>query len=155
MTVAGLDPGTELSALVVWDGTQVLLHLTDSNDNLVKRIYNDESYSIARHLVIERVESFGMAVGRDVFETVFWSGRFAQAWDDVRNTSWHRLGRRDIKLHICGHARATDSNIRQALIDRIGPIGTKKQPGPLYGLKGHEFSALAVAVTYWDQNNGK
>jgi hypothetical protein len=48
--------------------------------------------------------------------------------------------------------RATDANIRASLIDRYGPgkdsaIGSKRSPGPLYGLKGDEWSALAVALT--------
>jgi hypothetical protein len=42
--------------------------------------------------------------------------------------------------------RAKDPNVRQALLDKIGPVGTKKNPGPLYGVSGHGWSALAVAV---------
>jgi hypothetical protein len=38
------------------------------------------------------------------------------------------------------------------LLDRFGPgrevaVGTKRAPGPLYGIKGDEWSALAVALT--------
>jgi len=56
--------------------------------------------------------------------------------------------------------RAKDANIRQALIDRYGPgkdkaIGQKKTPGPLYGFKSHEWAALAVAVTWMDQQGAK
>jgi hypothetical protein len=29
--------------------------------------------------------------------------------------------------------------------------GTKKAPDPLIGLKSHEWAALALAVTWWDQ----
>jgi len=43
--------------------------------------------------------------------------------------------------------KAKDANIRQALIDKLGPVGTKKSPGPLWGVKSHIWSALAVAVT--------
>jgi hypothetical protein len=50
--------------------------------------------------------------------------------------------------------RAKDANIRQALIDKIGPQGTKAQPGPTYGIKSHSWAALAVAV-YAAQNNNK
>ena len=39
------------------------------------------------------------------------------------------------------------ANIRQALLDLIGPQGTKKAPGPTYGVRSHEWAALAVAVT--------
>jgi hypothetical protein len=41
--------------------------------------------------------------------------------------------------------RAKDANIRQALIDKLGAVGTKKAPGPLYGISGHLWAALAVA----------
>lgn len=155
MIVIGLDPGTEESALVSWDGEIVGLKEIFANEAVFLELlqWNDLSTVLA----IEKIESFGMAVGRETFRTVFWSGRFAQAW--VQHAEEYRrfveVTRREVKLHICGHARATDSNIRQALIDRIGPIGTKKNQGPLYGVKGHEFAALAVAVTYHDQHAGE
>jgi hypothetical protein len=85
-----------------------------------------------------------MAVGREVFETVFSIGRMAML-TDVR-----LVPRRDVKLHICGSPRAKDGNIRQALIDRFGPVGTKKAPGPLWGISKHRWAALAVAVTAFD-----
>lgn len=109
------------------------------------------------HLVIEKIESFGMAVGAEVFETVFWSGRFAEA---AHPLAVDRVTRRAVKLHLCGSARAKDPNIRQALIDRYGngkaeSIGTKADPGPLYGISGDVWSALAVAVTWGDQHAGE
>ena len=63
-------------------------------------------------------------------------------------------------MHLCGHPRAKDPNIRQALLDRFGPgrekaLGTKKAPGALYGIKGDEWAALAVAITWWDQQIDK
>ena len=55
--------------------------------------------------------------------------------------------RKDVKLHLCGSPRAKDPNIRQALLDKLGPVGTKRQPGPCYGVKSHAWAALGVAVT--------
>ena len=56
-----------------------------------------------------------------------------------------------MKLALCGSARATDANLRAALLDRYGgsgrAIGTRKAPGPLYGVKSHAWAALALAVT--------
>jgi hypothetical protein len=99
----------------------------------------------AEIFAIEMVASYGMPVGREVFETVRWIGRFQQAWRDPETVRF--VYRKDVKLHLCGSARAKDANIRQALIDKLGPVGTKAVPGPLYGVKSHIWSALAVAVT--------
>jgi hypothetical protein len=100
-------------------------------------------------VVIERVESYGMAVGVEVFDTVFWSGRFAEA----TSIPFSLLGRKAVKLNLCGTYRAKDPNIRQALVDRFGGAeakGTKANPGPLYGVSKDVWSALAIAVTYAD-----
>ena len=55
-----------------------------------------------------------------------------------------------IKVHLCESARAKDGNVRQALIDRIGAQGTKKKPGPTYGVSKDVWAALAVAVCAHD-----
>jgi hypothetical protein len=93
-------------------------------------------------VAIEWIESYGMAVGQEVFRTVFQIGRMQQQLGPVR-----LIPRRDVKLTLCGSARAKDTNIRQALIDAIGEVGTKKNPGPLYGVSGHYWAALGVAYT--------
>jgi hypothetical protein len=99
-------------------------------------------------LAIEMVASYGMPVGREVFETVRWIGRMQQVWHNPEAVRF--VYRQDVKLHLCGSPRAKDANIRQALIDKLGPVGTKAAPGPLYGIKSHVWSALAVAVTAFD-----
>ena len=86
-----------------------------------------------------------MAVGDDSLQTLIWTGRFQQ-W--ARNPEAVILVKRSaVKLHLCGSARAKDPNVRQALIDRLGAPGTKKNPGPTYGVSSHGWAALAVAVT--------
>ena len=159
MRVVGLDPGWEHSALVMWDGARIVEHCELSNQNIIDLFRDTASWihdSIAV-LVIEQIESMGMAVGKTTFETVYWSGRFAEAWHSGRV---ERLTRRAIKLHMCGHSTAKDANIRQAILDRFGPstekaIGSKKAPGPLYGISKHEWSALAVALTWYDLHAGE
>ena len=102
-------------------------------------------------VVIEKVESFGMGVGAEVFETVFWSGRFAEAIDPV---PVERIGRKAVKVALCGDPRAKDPNVRQALIDRYGgkerAIGTKRLPGPLHGVAKDMWAALAVGAAWLD-----
>lgn len=151
MTVFAIDPGNEQSAWVLYDGQRVLDHAKVSNDVLLAQVETMETLwhlPVVHQVVIEQVESFGMAVGREVFETVFWSGRFAQACP--ARVRWDRLPRKAVKLHLCQSMRAKDANIRQALLDRFGEKGTKKAPGPLYGIRADEWSALALAVTWHD-----
>lgn len=108
-------------------------------------------------VVFEKIESFGMAVGAETFETVFWTGRLYGPASVLCGRAAERMPRRTVKLHICHSARATDANIRMALLDRWGgtgaAIGSKKTPGPLYGVKSHLWAALALAVTFSDQAN--
>jgi hypothetical protein len=121
--------------------------LFDSVENRVVSVgefkSDDLPDALFKHRVaVEWIESFGMAVGQEVFRTVFQIGRMQQQLGPVR-----LIPRRDVKLTLCGSPRAKDTNIRQALIDAIGPVGTKKNPGPLYGVSGHYWAALGVAYT--------
>ena len=150
MVVLAIDPGPTESAYVMWSGDQVLAYAKVRNDNLVRLLLNPPRE--VEQAVIEKVASFGMPVGAEVFETVYWSGVFAHAFGLARVD---RITRNEIKNHLCHSSRAKDGNIRQALIDRFGgpaAIGKKASPGPLYGLAGDCWSALAVAVTWWDKS---
>jgi len=149
VVVLAIDPGPTESAYVMWSGDQVLAYAKVRNDNLVLLLLNPPRE--VEQAVIEKVASFGMPVGAEVFETVYWSGVFAHAFGLARVD---RITRNEIKNHLCHSSRAKDGNIRQALIDRFGgpaAIGKKASPGPLYGLAGDTWSALAVAVTFWDK----
>ena len=146
--ILALDPGTTQTGWVLYDNTvrESGVALNADMLELVKRATVDT-------LAIEMIASYGMAVGREVFETCVWIGRFQQAWhnpDAVR-----LVYRKDVKLHLCGSPRAKDPNVRQALLDlfprtgggKVPQIGTKAQPGPLYGVSSHAWPALGVAIT--------
>ena len=151
MVVLAIDPGTTESAYVRWDGERILSFGKTDNEKLARNMGLMQDIGTS-HCVIEKVASFGMPVGADVFETVFWSGVFAHAFGLDRVD---RITRNEIKNHLCHSSRAKDGNIRQALIDRFGgpdAIGKKAKPGPLYGVSGDCWSALAVAVTWWDKS---
>lgn len=139
-TILAIDPGTTESGWCLLEDKRVRQSGVLAN-TVVRGLYAMQHDVLA----IEMVASYGMPVGREVFETCVWVGRFQQAWrspDAVR-----LIYRRDVKLHLCGQPRAKDPHIRQALIDKLGPVGTKKHPGPLYGVKSHAWAAVAVAVT--------
>lgn len=144
MRILAIDPGTDESGWCLLNGDKVRASGVASNDEMLHQV-KVEWYSDIDLLAIEMIASYGMAVGKEVFETCVWVGRFKQAWgnpDAVR-----LVYRRDVKLHLCGSVKAKDANIRQALIDLIGPQGTKKTPGPTFGVKSHAWAALGVAVT--------
>jgi hypothetical protein len=146
LSVLAIDPGTHQSAWVYMSDRRLIGFGISSNDSLLTAIR--ERQMPARRVVIEKVASYGMPVGADVFETVFWSGRFAEAADPI---PVERPTRKEIVTHLCGSARAKDSNVRQALIDRYGGPSTVRKGGPLSGVAKDVWAALAVAVTYLDK----
>jgi hypothetical protein len=150
-----LDPGTHRTAWIALDlvTRRPLGFGIEPNEELIGRLRRGgRAFDF---VVIEKVESFGMAVGAEVFETVWWSGRFAEAIDPV---PVERLGRKAVKLVLCGTDRAKDPNVRQALIDRYGgreqAIGTKARPGPLHGVSRDVWAALAVGVAWLERAGG-
>lgn len=145
MNILAVDPGTEKSAWVILHNENIVRMGIDENSHVLKIL----SETIVDTVVIEMIASYGMAVGKEVFETCVWIGRFIQACDG--NSPVERIFRHEIKMYLCGNTRAKDSNIRQALLDRYGPPGTKKAPGKLYGIKKDMWAALAVAVTFQDR----
>ena len=100
------------------------------------------------NLILEMIASYGMPVGASVFETCVWIGRFIQA----RNCAdWDYIYRKEEKMNLCHSMKAKDSNIRQALIDRFGEVGTKKNKGFFYGFKKDVWAAYAVGVPWLDK----
>lgn len=145
--IYGLDPGPVKSALVLWDGSRVIDKIYDFNEIILDSRLYWRNEDIIPVLAIERIASMGMPVGDEVFETCVWTGRFMQAYSPNNVT---RITRGQVKMNLCNSMRAKDANIRQALIDRLGVVGKKSQPGPLWGISGDLWSALGVAITYQD-----
>ena len=141
MSIVAIDPGTTESGFVLFAGGKVAEAGVVDNDEVLRML----QASGADMLAIEMIASYGMAVGREVFETCVWVGRFKQAWRDPGAVKL--VYRQAVKLHLCNSPRAKDANIRQALIDILGPQGSKKAPGPTYGVSSHAWAALGVAVT--------
>jgi hypothetical protein len=148
--ILAIDPGTTESGWVLFDGERVHSSAVESNSDMLRRV---QVWQDGVCLAIEMIASYGMPVGREVFETCVWIGRFVQASRDPEAVLL--VYRRDVKLHLCGSVKAKDANVRQALLDmfpRTGggktpQVGTVKQPGPLYGVSSHAWPALGVAIT--------
>ena len=165
MVILGIDPGTERSAYVIWDGQNI--HEKDwiPNHRLIDMIHN--GFPGVEHVVIEMVEARGMPIGKETIDTIVWIGRFYEAvigsFLPVK-----LVYRRDIKVHLCGSARAKPGNLSRVLKDRfgepytyeiVGQFGKKGQavkakrvrvPGTLDGMNDHTWAALEVAVYFSD-----
>ncbi|WP_412890325.1 hypothetical protein [Beduini sp.] len=163
--IFAIDPGNEYSAYVLLNNDlsviekgKVLNHELIEVINRLFYLEAKEGYlsSNIEHVAIEMIASYGMAVGKTVFDTCVWIGRFYQAIYEQSNIKPTFIYRKDEKMLICGNMKAKDSNIRQALIDRFAKHdfkngkGTKKNPDWFYGFKADVWAAYAVAVTYHD-----
>lgn len=151
MRLLAIDPGNEESALLVYDTDLGAPTKWEKLGNYEALSWIDGvATGDVREMRVEMVASYGMAVGASIFDTCYWIGRFCERWHG-HGGYIKRVYRREVKLHLCNSARAKDANVRQALIDRYGgkekAIGRKAAPGPLYGMSGDCWSALAVAVT--------
>lgn len=160
MKVFAIDPGNTNSAYAVMETQQdqdyILLSFGKyPNKECMERMtYWVNNESPPNRVVIERVASYGMAVGKEVFETCEWIGRFSQEAEKYVPVDY--IYRKDEKITICGNMKAKDSNIRQALIDRFARHdlkngkGTKKDPDYFYGVSKDVWASIAIATTYLD-----
>lgn len=155
MTILALDPGNTQTGYAVLEMPEFRLIKFGKADNtsLLTLVANSDILYDVDAIAIEMVASFGMAVGREVFETCVWIGRFHQAAD---HPNTHYVYRKEEKEILCGSLRAKDANIRQALIDRYARHdlkngkGTKGNPDVFYGVSKDVWAAIAVGVTYYD-----
>lgn len=144
--ILAIDPGNIESAYVLVDDNYKPVEFAKvSNAELLDMM---DGISADIPMAIEMVASYGMAVGKEIFDTVFWAGRFWQKAECARKTQIYRQA---VKLNLCHDIRAKDSNITQALKDRFGGKGTKKNPGWFYGFSKDVWQAYALAVTYLDK----
>lgn len=122
--------------------------------NVLDNCFNDTELE---DVVIEMVASYGLPVGKDVFETCVFIGRMIE-----HCKKYAYVYRKDVKLNLCGRTqKVNDPVIRQALINRFANFdfkngkGSKKNNDFFYGFKGDVWSAYSVGVTYLDNKNKK
>jgi hypothetical protein len=150
--ILAIDPGNKESAYVKIDEKTLKPMEFGKIENtwlIPKLVLDTEFTKDVKHLAIEMIASYGMAVGKEVFETCVWIGRIEQVFfcKDVLRCFIYR---KDEKINLCGTMKAKDSNIIQALKDRFGNKGTKANKGWFYGFSKDVWQAYAVGVTYHD-----
>lgn len=146
--ILAIDPGNIESAycLIEKETYKPIEFGKVDNCELLNKI-RARGFEYYEELVIEMIASYGMPVGKEVFDTCVWIGKFIEADKDEPKYIY----RKDVKMNLCNSMKAKDSNIRQALIDRFGVVGTKKNQGWFYGFKADIWSAYAVGITYLDK----
>jgi hypothetical protein len=157
--VRAIDPGTTESAFVFINADTRRPQLIGKAPNVAlrERLRTIADFPVFDlHVAIEMVASYGMAVGREVFETCVWIGRFAE--NAPRPDDVELVYRLDVKKHHCHTGKNVhDANVAQALIDRFASgqpnrgKGTKANPGWFYGFKADIWQAYALAVYVADR----
>ena len=158
--ILAFDPGNEYTAycLIDDDRRPVEFGKVPNKDALVY-VYHHAGDTRIEAVVIEMVASYGMAVGKSVFETCVMIGRLTEA-AEMSYFPVDYICRIEEKTTICHDSKAKDSNIRQALIDRFAQHdlkngkGTKKNPDWFYGFAKDEWAAYAVGTTWLDKKQG-
>lgn len=152
MKILAIDPGPEQSAGVIWDVDIGRVVACKQMDNRLFRIFVKAQMKCGTFDVaaIEDVAYYGKVLNRSTFETLKFIGRL----QEILHPHCHFVFFPDYALHFCNSRRGVKtSQINAVLTDRLGGKGTQKNPGPLYGIKEHMWSALAVAV-YWADKYG-
>lgn len=155
--ILAIDPGNEQSAYVVIDKDLKPIRFAKIDNAELMGLIKSGEFKDCDHLAIEMIASYGMAVGKSVFETCVWIGTFMEALKTEYGLKATWVYRKDVKMNLCNSTKAKDSNVMRALIDRFAPNtrnngkGTKKEPGFFYGFKADIWAAYAVGVTYADK----
>jgi hypothetical protein len=102
-------------------------------------------------VAIEGVTNYGQAAGKDVFRTCYEIGRLLEIFHGRAIPVW-LLYRPHVRLTVGGHPRAKEPDLKAAMRDWYGgeraAKGCKANPGPLYHVHGHAWSALALAFAW-------
>ena len=157
-TIFAIDPGNTESGYAV-------IRMPDFKLLKFGKVKNEELMQLIPPIAesvdgfaIEMVACYGMPVGKDVFETCVWIGRFIQRARPYKQHNY--IYRKEEKMCLCGSLKAKDSNIKQALINRYAKHdfktgkGVKKNPDTFYGVAKDAWQAIAVGVTYYEKKEG-
>ena len=157
--VLAFDPGNVETAYCLIDTETrkpIEFGKVKNEDALVYIYRYFETHTELKAIIIEMVASYGMAVGKSVFDTCVMIGRLTEAASNLGLRAEY-IYRIEEKTTICHDSKAKDANIRQALIDRFAQHdmkngkGTKKDPDWFYGFAADTWSAYAVAITWLEK----
>jgi len=122
MRILGLDPGpVETAYCLIDEGYTVQVAGKTETALILKAL----TVSPPDQVVIESIQSYGMIVGRAVFDTCYTIGRILQTCDNM-GIEWTLYPRPEYTRRICGVGKINDSILRRALEMRFGGYGEAK-----------------------------
>lgn len=150
--ILGIDPGCVYSAFCFVDEQYTPVQFgkilnTNFKDQVRTNVFNSSCAGI------ENIIPFGGKVGKEITDTCRWIGRF-QEWLTgycFEEKYVELVARKTIVTHLTGKSQGGDKQVRAALIDRFGNVGTKKAPCFFYGFSNDVWSAFAVATYILDK----
>lgn len=169
MYYLGIDPGERESGVVVYDAMRK--QVCDSRSNFDNRglavwlgandgIWNlpNGGFVAVDAIVCEKPTAMGQPLSKNLVETIHWTGAMWWAWQP--RAAWGWITRNEVKVAICGKcAGVKDAHVLCGVQERFGGKdkckGTKKDPGPCYGVSGHAWQALAAVVAWCYQDHSK
>lgn len=137
MKILALDPGSDQTAFCIMEG-QPLDKGILPNDQIKKLLLANKGVDI---LAIEFI-NYGYHVGREIFETVYWCGRWAEYAEVTLKLAVKRIARQKAKSYLSGMPTCNDTVVRGALLAKYGGI---KKGQPLYGFSKDMWAALCIA----------
>lgn len=158
----GLDPGPETNGVVV---------VTNSYPPRIKNAWSEIPIEDIRippdtaYCVIEWLSSYGTIVGDDTFLTALHGGMIKERAEN-KGIPAHLFKRPDASHVLTGYRGAKDKQTKAAIREIYYDAGmatgggtdktkgTKKQPGPLYGISSHTWDALAVVIAWMRKTYG-
>jgi hypothetical protein len=151
--VLGIDPGPTVTGWTLYDGERVLEAGESPSWGPI-----GVGLSGVDLVAIEQVQSYGQS-GASLLRTAEVGGAIAGRALMSSPVVWvpRQLALR--ALDVLGAKGSRDALVRQRLMELHGgskeaAVGKKASPGPLYGLKGHGWAALAVAYTAGGARSG-
>ena len=156
--IIGVDPGQTKSGAVLLQGKHVLDSVYDENNQILERILTWAATSAVDDLrqvclCVELTEPRGQILGHALHDTIMFCGELKQILHEPVNLiRLHRprpcrgMTSRKVRQTLTGDGQASDARVKQVLRDRWGGGSQRKKTDPLYGITGHCWDALAVAV---------
>lgn len=153
-----VDPGSEKSGYVLIDfrilGKKInILEFGKVPNDEIRKIVDNKEYD---YFVIEGIQSYSSKFANTIIRTTLFVGAMLERVS-INNPPAIRkeFSPKTIRALVAKDAQANDSMVREAVISTFAGIldissdemiGTKANPGPLYGVKADVWQALGGAI---------